>query len=54
MIQSRASVAAVLAGVLPGLLSAQTTRLTFEVASIKPAKPGARGGGIQAQPAGQE
>ena len=35
-------------------LSAQTARLTFEVASIKPAKPGARGGGVKALPGGQE
>ncbi len=36
-----------------GLICAQT-RLTFEVASIKPAKPGGRGGGIKALPGGQE
>ncbi len=29
-------------------------RLTFEVASIKPSKPGGRGGGIRALPGGQE
>jgi uncharacterized protein (TIGR03435 family) len=32
----------------------QTPRLTFEVASIKPAKPGGRGGGIKPLPGGQE
>ena len=38
------------------LLRAQDkpSRLTFEVASIKPAKPGAPGGGIKAMPGGQE
>ena len=29
-------------------------RLTFDVISIKPAKPGGRGGGIRALPGGQE
>ena len=33
--------------------SAQDSRLTFEVASIKPANPAARGGGIKPKPAGQ-
>lgn len=36
------------------LLPAQEKRLTFEVASIKPTKPGGRGGGIKALPGGQE
>ena len=35
------------------LVSAQEKRLTFEVASIKPAKPGGRGGGIKPKAAGQ-
>jgi uncharacterized protein (TIGR03435 family) len=35
------------------LASAQEKRLTFEVASIKPVKPGGRGGGIKPKPAGQ-
>src|SRR5262245_40472382 len=29
-------------------------RLTFEVVSIKPAKPGGRGGGVKPMPGGQE
>lgn len=37
-----------------GLVCGQAPRLTFEVASIKPAKPGGRGGGIKALPGGQE
>jgi len=36
------------------LASAQDTRLTFEAASIKPAKPGGRGGGMRVMPGGQE
>ena len=35
------------------VISAQEKRLTFEVASIKPVKPGGRGGGIKPKPAGQ-
>ena len=35
------------------LVSGQEKRLTFEVASIKPVKPGGRGGGIKPKPAGQ-
>jgi len=31
----------------------QAKRLTFEIASIKPTKPGGRGGGIKPKPAGQ-
>jgi uncharacterized protein (TIGR03435 family) len=38
---------------LTTLVSAQEKRLTFEVASIKPAKPGGRGGGIKPKAAGQ-
>jgi uncharacterized protein (TIGR03435 family) len=34
-------------------VSGQGKRLTFEVASIKPANPAARGGGIKPKPAGQ-
>jgi uncharacterized protein (TIGR03435 family) len=34
-------------------ISGQERRLTFEVASIKPANPAARGGGIKPKPAGQ-
>jgi uncharacterized protein (TIGR03435 family) len=36
------------------LVHGQDKRLTFEVASIKPSKPGGRGGGIKALPGGQE
>jgi uncharacterized protein (TIGR03435 family) len=39
--------------VFASLVSAQEKRLTFEVASIKPVKPGGRGGGIKPKPAGQ-
>jgi uncharacterized protein (TIGR03435 family) len=39
--------------ILTTLLSAQEKRLTFEVASIKPAKPGAGGGSVYPKPAGQ-
>jgi uncharacterized protein (TIGR03435 family) len=35
------------------LVSGQEKRLTFEVASIKPTKPGGRGGGIKPKSAGQ-
>jgi uncharacterized protein (TIGR03435 family) len=35
------------------LVSAQEKRLTFEVASIKPAKPGEGGGSVYPKPAGQ-
>jgi hypothetical protein len=35
------------------LVSGQDKRLTFEVASIKPVKPGGRGGGIKPKPAGR-
>ena len=35
------------------LLSGHDKRLTFEVASIKPMKPGGRGGGIRVMPGGQ-
>src|SRR5271157_2425946 len=35
------------------LVSGQEKRLTFEVASIKPVKPGGRGGGIKPMSAGQ-
>jgi len=40
---------------IPALAFGQQDRLTFEVASIKPAKPGGRGGftGIKPKPAGQ-
>lgn len=46
----------VLALIFAALLHAQSkpTRLTFEVASIKPTKPGTRGGGIKPLPGGQE
>jgi hypothetical protein len=36
------------------LLTEQEKRLTFEVASIKPTKPGGRGGGMRVMPGGQE
>jgi uncharacterized protein (TIGR03435 family) len=36
------------------LLAGQEKRLTFEVASIKPTKPGGRGGGMRVMPGGQE
>jgi uncharacterized protein (TIGR03435 family) len=36
------------------LVQGQDKRLTFEVASIKPMKPGGRGGGIRVMPGGQE
>ena len=36
------------------LASGQQTRPTFEVASIKPTKPGTRGGGMRVMPGGQE
>ncbi|MGA3201466.1 MAG: TIGR03435 family protein [Bryobacteraceae bacterium] len=36
------------------LLPGQEKRLTFEVASIKPTKPGGRGGGMRVMPGGQE
>jgi uncharacterized protein (TIGR03435 family) len=47
---------AVLTLVATSLVCAQDgpKRLTFEVASIKPAQPGGRGGGIKALPGGQE
>jgi uncharacterized protein (TIGR03435 family) len=36
------------------LVSGQDKRLTFEVASIKPSKPGGKGGGMRVMPGGQE
>jgi uncharacterized protein (TIGR03435 family) len=36
------------------LISGQDKRLMFEVASIKPMKPGGRGGGMRVMPGGQE
>ena len=36
------------------LATAQDKRLTFEVTSIKPTKPGNRGGGMRVMPGGQE
>src|ERR1700679_3483672 len=36
------------------LATAQDRRLTFEVTSIKPTKPGTRGGGMRVMPGGQE
>jgi uncharacterized protein (TIGR03435 family) len=36
------------------LLPGQEKRLTFEVASIRPTKPGGRGGGMRVMPGGQE
>jgi uncharacterized protein (TIGR03435 family) len=36
------------------LLPGQDKRLTFEVAAIKPTKPGVRGGGMRVMPRGQE
>ena len=36
------------------LLPGQEKRLTFEVASIKPTKPGGKGGGMRVMPGGQE
>ena len=36
------------------VLHGQEKRLTFEVASIKPTKPGGRGGGMRVMPGGQE
>jgi len=39
---------------LAALVHGQEKRLTFEVASIKPMKPGGRAGGIRVMPGGQE
>lgn len=36
------------------LVYGQDQRLTFEVASIKPTKPGGKGGGMRVMPGGQE
>jgi uncharacterized protein (TIGR03435 family) len=36
------------------LLHGQDKRLTFEVASVKPTKPGGKGGGMRVMPGGQE
>lgn len=44
---------ATIALVFAALAPAQDKRLTFEVASIKPVKPGGRGGGIKPMSAGQ-
>jgi uncharacterized protein (TIGR03435 family) len=38
---------------LAAMVFGQGKRLTFEVASIRPTKPGGRGGGIKPKPAGQ-
>jgi uncharacterized protein (TIGR03435 family) len=44
----------VIALMFAALLRGQETRLTFEVASIKPTKPRGRGGGMRVMPGGQE
>lgn len=44
---------ALAAGMILAALARGQERLTFEVASIKPSKPGGRGGGIKAMPGGQ-
>jgi hypothetical protein len=41
-------------GLMFTLLPGQEERLTFEVASIKPTKPGGKGGGMRVMPGGQE
>jgi uncharacterized protein (TIGR03435 family) len=48
--------AAVIGLISATLIGAQHTpaRLTFDVTSIRPSKPGGRGGGIKAMPGGQE
>jgi len=57
MIRRRILTFAAVIGLMPTALvrgQDKPARLTFEVASIKPAKPGGRGGGIKALPGGQE
>jgi uncharacterized protein (TIGR03435 family) len=56
MPQRRFWLLAAIGGLLSTLVHGQDkpARLTFEVASIKLAKPGTRGGGIKALPGGQE
>jgi uncharacterized protein (TIGR03435 family) len=50
----RARLATTLALTLIAPAAAQDKRLTFEAASIKPSKPGTRGGGMRVMPGGQE
>jgi uncharacterized protein (TIGR03435 family) len=57
MIKRRSCLLVAAVGLMSGTLlhgQEKPARLTFEVSSIKPAKPGQRGGGIKPMPGGQE